>query len=76
MSEEEIEKLPTSVFEFIDNSEELIAAGMDWDHPLFPGLYKITLQPCQSPELPPLCVNFKTLAYSLSQITLCYVMIG
>jgi hypothetical protein len=37
-------KLPTSVFEFTDNSEELIAAGLNWRDQAFADSYKINLR--------------------------------
>ena len=36
-------KLPTSVFECTDNSEELIAAGLNWGDQAFADSYKINL---------------------------------
>lgn len=45
--------LPRSVFDFWDNSEELIAKGIGWDHPDFTSLYKIRLQLSQPLELHP-----------------------
>jgi hypothetical protein len=41
-----------SVFEFTDNSEELISAGLNWDDPAFADSYKINLWLVQPAVLP------------------------
>lgn len=50
---ENSKEVPTSIFEFSDNSQELIDQGITWDDPRFRDLYKISLSLSQSLELPP-----------------------
>ena len=45
-------KLPQSVFDFSDNSKELLAEGLTWSDQAFRDRYKINLQLSQPLELP------------------------
>jgi len=45
-------KLPGSVFEFTDNCEDLISAGLNWGDQAFADSYKINLRLAQPAVLP------------------------